>query len=67
MFIIPWMILRIINKSMSCWTRVDKTTLLLELPTGGTVIVSQLVSECNSMNQLHVCTKIELVFNRELR
>ncbi|XP_044749199.1 parathyroid hormone/parathyroid hormone-related peptide receptor-like [Coccinella septempunctata] len=39
-FVIPWVILRILNKSICCWTREDKTTLLLEIPTGATVIIN---------------------------
>ncbi|XP_045479608.1 parathyroid hormone/parathyroid hormone-related peptide receptor-like [Harmonia axyridis] len=40
LFVIPWAILRIQNKSIGCWTREDKTTLLLEIPTGLTVIIN---------------------------
>ncbi|KAK9876593.1 hypothetical protein WA026_013972 [Henosepilachna vigintioctopunctata] len=39
-FVVPWVVLRTTNKSGFCWTMMDKTSLLLEIPIGIIVIIN---------------------------
>ncbi|KAL3276300.1 hypothetical protein HHI36_024198 [Cryptolaemus montrouzieri] len=36
----PWIVLRIVNGSIYCWTTKDKTSLLIEIPTGVIVVIN---------------------------